>query len=148
MKGIVCKRVISELELKQAFAVRKSVFVDEQNISEDDEWDGLDDAATQFIAINGKIVIGTGRVRFLDSHNAKIERMAVLKPFRRKGVGREIINVIEKSLKQNNISTTILHAQWEAIPFYIACGFKPIGVPFLEAGIKHIKMEKELGQNF
>lgn len=144
MEKIVCKRVNNELELKQAFEVRKSVFIKEQNISKDDEWDGLDDVATQYVAVNGKIVIGTARVRFLDSDNAKIERMAVLKPFRRIGVGREIINIIEQSLKQQNVSTAILHAQWEAIPFYISYGYKQIGDPFIEAGIKHVMMKKEL----
>jgi predicted GNAT family N-acyltransferase len=144
MSIIICKQVSNELELKQAFEIRKLVFTKEQHISEDEEWDGLDASAVQFVAKNKTRVIGTARVRFPTTDSAKIERMAVLKPFRQQGLGREIISTIEKFLIQKQIRKIVLHAQWKVIPFYQSCGFTQTGEPFIEADIKHIKMQKEL----
>jgi predicted GNAT family N-acyltransferase len=145
MNTIICKQVSNALELKQAFEVRKLVFIEEQHIPEDEEWDGLDDSAVQFVAKDEDRVIGTARVRFPAPDSAKIERMAVLKAFRKHGAGRGILHNIEIFLKQKQISQVVLHAQWKAIPFYRKCGFVKTGKPFYEAEIKHIKMQKELG---
>jgi predicted GNAT family N-acyltransferase len=131
MSTIICKQVSNELELKQAFEIRKLVFIVEQHISEEEEWDGLDDAAIQFVAKNRDRVIGTARVRFPSSGYAKIERMAVLEVFRKQGVGRKILSTIEIFLRQKQIPLAVLHAQWTAIAFY-------------KSWIKHIKMQKEL----
>jgi predicted GNAT family N-acyltransferase len=144
MHTIICKQVNDELELKQAFEVRKLVFIKEQHIKEDEEWDGLDASAVQFVAKNETRVIGTARVRFPTMDSAKIERMAVLKPFRQQGVGRVILSTIEEFLKKKQIRKMELHAQWKAVPFYRSCGFTKTGEPFIEADIKHIKMQKEL----
>ena len=145
MSTIICKQVANEMELKQAFEVRKLVFIEEQHIPEDEEWDGLDDSAVQFVAKNEDIVIGTARVRFPALDSAKIERMAVLKAFRKQGAGKELLHNIEIFLKQKQIPKAVLHAQWTAIPFYRKCGFVQTGKPFYEAEIKHIKMQKILG---
>jgi len=144
MDRLVCHQTDDERELKQAFKVRKLVFIREQGISEHEEWDGLDGVAVQFVAeIDGKI-IGTARLRFPEPDCAKIERMAVLKVFRRQGVGRQILNTIEEYLRQRQLPLAILHAQWTAIPFYQSCGYVGVGKPFCEAEIKHLKMQKEL----
>ncbi len=144
MSTIIYKQVSNELELKQAYEIRKLVFIEEQHISEEEEWDGLDDSAVQFVAKNEDRVIGTARVRFPAPDNAKIERMAVLKSFRQQGVGREILYNIENFLRKKQIPKAVLNAQWTAIPFYRSCGFVKTGEPFYEAEIKHIKMQKEL----
>jgi predicted GNAT family N-acyltransferase len=65
--------------------------------------------------------------------------MSVLKPYRKRGAGTALLSYI---LSRVETSQVILHAQWAAIPFYKACGFRETNGPFFEAGIKHIKMVK------
>ena len=89
----------------------------------------------------GKDIIGTARVTLLAGNTTKIERMAVLKSFRRKGIGRGIVAFLKGELKSRQVKYTFLHAQQDAIAFYQSCGFQQRGTPFSEAGIKHIKME-------
>lgn len=140
---VIYKQTDDEIELNQAFEVRTRVFIEEQGVSRDVEWDGLDTNAIQFIAKNHDMVIATARVRFLSNSCAKLERMAVLKSFRKQGIGKQLLNTIEKNLINKQIPKIILHAQWSAIPFYQACGYAEIGEPFFEAAIKHIEMYKE-----
>ena len=131
--------VESQSDLKQAMAVRHNVFVEEQGIDELEEYDGLDDKSLQFVVKVAGKVIGTARVRYVSVDCAKIERMAILKPFRKQGAGRVLLTFI---LCHIEASQVMLHAQWTAIPFYKACGFEETNSPFYEAGIKHIKMVK------
>ncbi len=135
----ITSRVKSQSELKQAMAVRHNVFVEEQGIDERQEFDGLDDSCIQFVVKATGEVIGTARVRFVTVNCAKIERMAVLKPFRKQGAGTALLSFILSNIETSQV---ILHAQWTAIPFYKTCGFRETNGPFLEAGIKHIKMVK------
>ena len=135
----IASSIISQSDMKQAMAVRHNVFVEEQGIDEREEYDGLDDSCLQFVLKLADKVIGTARVRFIPGDYAKVERMAILKPFRKQGAGKTLLTFI---LFHVEASQVILHAQWTAIPFYKACGFKEINEPFFEAGIKHIKMVK------
>jgi predicted GNAT family N-acyltransferase len=135
----IASKVKSQSELKQVMAVRHDVFVKEQGIDEQEEYDGLDDSSTQFVVKTAGMVIGTARVRFIAANCAKIERMAILKPYRKQGVGTMLLLFV---LSQIETPQIILHAQWSAIPFYKNCGFQKSNGPFLEAGIKHIKMIK------
>lgn len=144
MDNFSFKRATTRAELNAAFAVRHEVFIIEQNIAEEEEWDGLDDECLQFVARAGRRIIGTARVRFPSSGYAKIERMAVLKRFRRKGIGGGILACVEQELKKQGVTETMLHAQLIAVPFYQSCGFTAIGTTFYEAGIEHIKMQKRL----
>jgi predicted GNAT family N-acyltransferase len=137
--NFIVRRVKSQSELKQAMAVRHNVFVEEQGINEQEEFDGLDDSCVQFIVKAAGAIIGTARVRFVAHNCAKIERMSVLKPYRKRGAGTALLLYI---LSRVETSQVILHAQWAAIPFYKACGFRETNGPFFEAGIKHIKMVK------
>jgi predicted GNAT family N-acyltransferase len=95
------------------------------------------DSSVQFIVKSAGEVIGTARVRFVKIDCAKIERMAVLKTYRKQGAGTTLLSFI---LSHIETSQVIPHAQWAAIPFYKACGFRETNGPFFEAGIKHIKM--------
>ncbi len=144
MGEISYKLVTNDSELKSAFEVRRQVFVEEQGISEDIELDGNDGKALHMIARDGDTVIGTARVLFLAAGQAKIERMAILKPFRRKGIGTGVINFLDEILRNRQINQVFLHAQYPVIGFYKSCGFKESGSPFREAGIGHIKMQKRL----
>ena len=93
---------------------------------------------------DGEKVIGTARVLFLPASQAKIERIAILKPFRRKGIGRRIISFLNEELKNKQVEQVVLHAQYPVAAFYRSCGFVESGSPFREAGIKHIKMQRRL----
>ncbi len=138
------KLVASDRELKAAFEVRMQVFVEEQGISEELELDDFDQEALHMVVKDGERVIGTARVLFLAANQAKIERMAVLKPFRRKGIGSGIISFLNEELRNKQVEQVVLHAQYAVVAFYKSCGFEESGLPFQEAGIKHIKMERQL----
>ena len=142
MSELSYKLVTNDSELKGAFEVRKKVFVEEQGIAESLEFDGNDGQALHMVVMDGERVIGTVRVLFLAANQAKLERMAILKPFRRKGIGRRLIYHLNENLSKKQVAQVVLHAQYSVVVFYKSCGFEESGSPFWEAGIKHIKMQK------
>ena len=144
MSELSYKLVASDSELKEAFEVRKKVFIEEQGIAEYLEFDGNDGQALHMVVMDGERVIGTARVLFLATNQAKLERMAILKPFRRKGIGRKLIYHLHEDLIKRQVEQVVLHAQCSVAAFYKLCGFEESGSPFWEAGIKHIKMQKKL----
>jgi len=138
------KLVTGGVELQQAFEVRRQVFVREQGISEDLVFDWHDREALHMVVKDGERVIGSARVQFLADNQAKLERMAILKRYRRKGIGREMLLFLDTIWKDKQVQQVIIHAQLEVVPFYKLCGFDESGLPFREAGIKHIKMRKQV----
>ncbi|MBL7166197.1 MAG: GNAT family N-acetyltransferase [Dehalococcoidales bacterium] len=140
MNDFTCKLVTGDTELQSAFEVRRLVFVQEQGVAEALEYDGLDDEALHVIAKDGDIVVGTSRVLFPTHNQAKIERMAVLQPFRRKGIGSAILSFVKQELRNRGIEHAVLHAQTTVIGFYSLHGFQETGSPFWEAGIEHMEM--------
>ena len=144
MDRITFKLVENDSELKEAFEVRRVVFVEEQGVDEDIEYDTLDYEALQMVVKKDDEIIGTARVRFLAEGEAKIERMAVLKPFRRRGIGSGMMSFLANELRMQHVERVVLHAQYIVIAFYESCGYSATGSPFWEAGIKHIVMEKRL----
>ena len=141
MNNITFKLVTNDKELRDALAVREQVFIQEQGVSEDLEYDGFDSEALHMVVKDGNRVIGTARVRFPTTNQAKIERMAILKPFRRRGIGSNIISFLKEELKSRQIEHVILHAQCTVTEFYKSCGFEETGLPFWDAGIRHIEMQ-------
>ncbi len=140
MDDLICRRVCRREDKLAAQAVRREVFVGEQGVSEAEEYDGLDETADHYVVTNGDRVIATTRVRFPTATNAKLERMAVLKPFRRHGVGTRILTSILDDLRTRGVELVVLHAQVQARDFYLSCGFEEVGEPFHEAGIEHVEM--------
>jgi predicted GNAT family N-acyltransferase len=138
------KLVTGDIELYEAFEVRRQVFVREQGIPEELVSDGHDGEALHVVVKDGKQVIGSARVQFLADNQAKLERMAVLKRYRRKGIGREMLLFLDTVWKDKQVRQVIIHAQLEVVPFYKLCDFDELGLPFQEAGIKHIKMRKQI----
>jgi predicted GNAT family N-acyltransferase len=138
------KLVTGEVELQEAFEVRRQVFVREQDIPEELVFDGHDGEALHVVVKDGKRVIGSARIQFLSNNQAKLERMAILKRYRRKGIGRKMLLFLDTVWKDKQVQQVIIHAQFEVVPFYKLCGFDELGLPFREAGIKHIKMRKQL----
>ena len=143
MDALNYKLVNNDEELNGAFEVRRRVFVEEQGVSEDVELDGHDREALHMVVEEEGRVIGTARVMFLAEGKAKIERMAIVKLFRRRGIGRNIISFLLEELRSRQVKQVILHAQYSVIDFYRSCGFEESGLPFWEAGIKHVKMQRK-----
>jgi predicted GNAT family N-acyltransferase len=146
MSELKYKLVDSQEELQGAFRVRREVFVAEQDIDPEEEFDGLDDQALHMVVVDGPDVVAAARVRFLSDRQAKLERMAVLKPYRRRGIGTEMISYLIRQLRKRQVKEAVLHAQCAVIPFYRASGFVAVGPTFWEAGIEHIKMQKRLSR--
>jgi len=142
VKELIYKFVENDQELAGIYEVRRQVFVEEQGIALDLVFgcNGSDDEMNMAV-IDGETVIGTARVVFPAKDTAKIERMAVLKRFRNKEVGKGIITFLNNQFKRRQVKRVVLHAQHTAIGFYKSCGFYESGPYFYEAGIKHIKME-------
>jgi len=144
MDNLRYKLVENDKELEEILDIRKRIFVEEQGIPETLEQDGNDSSALHMVVKNGDIAVGTVRIRFLNNQQAKLERMAILKPLRGAGIGRGIITFLEEELKKRGIEQIVLHAQYYVIDFYIKCGFRETGLPFLEADIQHIRLEKTI----
>jgi predicted GNAT family N-acyltransferase len=144
MSKLTYKLLASDADLREAFDVRRQVFVGEQGISEGLVFDNHDREALHVVVEDGAQIIGTARVRFLGKKQAKLERMAVAKAFRHKGIGRGIIAFLDEELRDKQVQQVVIHAQEGAVEFYKSCGFKESGSPFWEANIKHIKMHRRL----
>jgi len=118
--------------------IRINVFTNEQQIDPNMEFDGKDhDAVHVLIICSGKYV-GTGRL-LKDGH---IGRLAVLKEFRGKGFGTEIVKSLIKEAERNNLKRVYLGAQKHAVKFYKKLGFSEYGETFTEVNIEHVQMEK------
>jgi predicted GNAT family N-acyltransferase len=138
-----CFPVTTEEDMKRCFTIRREVFVGEQNVPADLEIDGQDPAARHFAAKAEGEMVATCRVRLMGSA-AKIERVAVLKDFRNKGIGRILMRYIMNELrKTGQISLFKLSSQAQAVPFYEKLGFKTRGGEYLDAGIPHYDMVLE-----
>lgn len=124
------------------FQIRKKVFVEEQNVPESEEYDEFENTARHFLAFFLKHPAGTARWRFTDK-GVKLERFAVLKEFRGKGVGHALVQEVLKDIKNHpdyHGQLIYLHAQTTAVPLYSKSGFQPVGEMFLECDIEHFKM--------
>ena len=123
-------------------AVRFKVFVEEQRVPEDEEWDAEDLHSRHVVAVTADgIPIGTGRL-LRDGH---IGRMAVLKEWRGKGVGRALMQALLRLAHETGHRAVRLHAQTHATGFYERQGFVAAGEVFMEAGIPHVMMSRDLG---
>jgi len=135
----VTKFTTKEKELfKAAGKIRTLVFVDEQKVSQEEEFDGLDDEAIHYLVYFNDEVAGTGRRRITEQGH-KLERFAVYKEFRGKHIGAELLKqmLVEILPTEKKI---YLNAQVSAQNFYAKYGFEKEGEIFVEANIEHYKM--------
>ena len=123
--------------------VRTVVFIDEQNVTQDEEWDGLDDQCTHVLA---ELADGTpvGTARLLP--DGKIGRMAVLKEYRGRNIGARLLRKLIELAGERGHTEVKLAAQTHAIPFYERHGFTAYGVEFPDAGIPHRWMKAALAR--
>ncbi len=121
--------------------VRETVFIQEQHVPVELEWDGLDAAAIHVVALDKNAqVIGTARM-LATGH---IGRMAVLPAWRHQGVGSAMLKELLSVARQKQLARVYLHAQTTAVGFYKHHGFEATGKEFMDAGIPHRYMERPL----
>ena len=125
---------------KDAFKVRREVFILEQGVPEDLEIDEFDPVAIHVLACSDISCVGTARLNINNEGFGQIGRMAILSSFRNKGLGRQIMRVLIETAKSKGVSSLMLHAQVSAIPFYERLGFIANGPIYDEAGIPHRNM--------
>ncbi len=122
-------------------AVRETVFVQEQNVPVEEEWDALDPQCVHVIARAADgTPIGTGRL----TPERKIGRMAVLREWRNKGVGDALLLALISQAQERGWREVALNSQVDAQRFYARHGFIPAGERFMEAGIDHQPMRRKL----
>ncbi len=137
-----------ELE-RDAGAVRTEVFVEEQGISREDEWDEADKTAVHAVVYNRMdMPLATGRLLIAAPEYGpgvgKIGRMASKRVLRGSQLGRQVLDALTEKAKQRGDHEVLLHAQSSAAGFYAKSGFQERGEPFDEVGIAHIEMFKTL----
>ncbi|WIT11104.1 YbgC/FadM family acyl-CoA thioesterase [Paucibacter sediminis] len=128
-----------------ASRIRQAVFVDEQKIPAEMEWDAGDASCLHAVAYNrlGK-ALATGRLLEHVPGVAKIGRMAVLRPMRGGQVGRQVLEALMAAGRERGYREVLLHAQLSAAGFYTRAGFVQRGPVFEEAGIGHVEMVRDL----
>lgn len=137
MENFTVEQVAWRDNLDKLRSIRTTVFVEEQNVSLQEEWDGRDENAIHVLALTeDRKPIGTARL--LDS--GQIGRMAVLREYRRHGIGSAMLRLLLEIAKKNRVGNLFLNAQVEAIGFYSRYGFIEQGETFMEAGIAHRRM--------
>ena len=134
----------SEGDLVRSIRIR--VFVEEQNVPREEEFDAVDLSCFHVLAYDEKgQVRGTGRLYAdaVEKDLAHIGRMAVLKEARGRGCGAAIMEALILEAKARGFQRIVLSAQTHALGFYERFGFKSFGEIYLDVGIPHIKMSKE-----
>ncbi|MGD2139981.1 MAG: GNAT family N-acetyltransferase [Burkholderiales bacterium] len=117
-------------------AIREAVFVIEQKVPVQLEWDGLDAHCAHVLACADGKPVATGRL-LQDGH---IGRLAVLKPWRGRGIGSRVLRALIAIARQRGMEACVLNAQTQAIAFYERHGFVAEGSDFDDAGIAHRRM--------
>jgi predicted GNAT family N-acyltransferase len=141
-------------DLEACFAVRKEVFVGEQGVPEDVEYDAYDAVALHVLAVRDDgTTLGTGRLLHGEAAAAKVDgdlsvgslgRLAVTREARGLGVGVALVRAIEDAARARGLTAVDLHAQTHALGFYERLGYEAYGPEYPEAGIPHRAMRRTL----
>jgi len=126
---------------RRAFAIRRAVFCDEQHVPWEIEIDEFEDTAIHIIGDLQGLTVAVARLRLLPDH-AKLERIAVSKPYRGRGIGTGLIEFMMDTAREQDYSQFCVHAQAQLQPYYERLGFRVDGEPFVEAGIDHVPMTR------
>ncbi len=130
---------------EHAGAIRQAVFVQEQKIPAEMEWDAADASCVHAVAYNRLgVPLATGRLLEHVPGVAKIGRMAVMRSMRGARIGREVLEALMQAARERGEREVLLHAQLSAASFYMRAGFQQRGPLFEEAGIQHVEMVRGL----
>ncbi len=127
-------------DISEPFAIRKEVFVKEQNISEEEEFDEFDAQALHLIVYVDEQPAATGRI-WHDGRAFHIGRLAVLKQFRGQKIGDLALRLLLYKTFSSGAQVVEISAQTYIVPLYKKFGFKEYGEEYIEAGIPHIAMK-------
>lgn len=154
MSGTAVRVAESPEDLESCFAVRKEVFVAEQQVPEDLEYDEYDATAVHVLAVRDDgLPLGTGRLLTGAAAAAKnggdtgvgaLGRLAVTRAARGLGIGAALVRAIEDAARARGLTAVDLHAQTHALGFYERLGYEVYGPEFPDAGIPHRAMRKPL----
>ena len=122
--------------------IREKVFIEEQKVMPQLEWDGMDEEAIHFLVYKDEKAIGCARAFVIENH-MQLGRMAILKEYRGEGIGSNLIEKAITTAKLNQLSLIDISAQCHAIDFYKKFGFKVISDIYLDAEIPHRDMRLE-----
>ena len=132
------KDMLSCLEL------RRTVFIEEQNVPENEEVDGDDPDCDHILLTVSDMPVGAARLKYYNDF-IKVQRVCVLKNYRGQGIGSKIINFIIRHVEKNDIRSSVrLGSQIHALEFYKRLGFIEFGEEYLDAGILHKDMEFQI----
>ncbi|MGI9349812.1 MAG: GNAT family N-acetyltransferase [Amylibacter sp.] len=124
--------------------LRRTVFIEEQNVPENEEVDGDDPDCDHILLTVSDIPVGAARLKYYNDF-IKVQRVCVLKNYRGQGIGSKIINFIIKHVEKNDICSSVrLGSQIHALEFYKRLGFIEFGEEYLDAGILHKDMEFQI----
>ncbi|QGG56542.1 GNAT family N-acetyltransferase [Paenibacillus sp. B01] len=134
-------------QLAQCLVIRKEVFVVEQGVSPEEEWDLYDaspDSCLHLLLLDEEgAAVGTGRVKPFDDGMAKLQRIAVLAGRRGRGTGAALVRAMEDAARERGYAGAVLDAQCQAEGFYAKLGYEPVSPDiFLDAGIPHVRMSR------
>lgn len=124
--------------------VRKTVFVEEQGYTLQEEFDEYDKICPHLVLFDGDCPVATGRLTFLSDGTAKLGRIAVLKEYRGRHLGAEIVSALLEKAKAQGAVRAYVSAQSYAVPFYNKFGFQEYGDEYLDGRIPHRDMETML----
>lgn len=141
--SVIIKVAKTDLEKEQAFHVRKIVFIEEQQVSQEIERDGFDQTSIHFVGLIDDEPVAAGRVRFIDDCG-KLERICVLRNYRGKSYGSKLMDVMEAEILKEGYQKAKLNAQTHAKDFYLRLGYETISAEFYDAGMPHVTMMKKL----
>jgi ElaA protein len=131
-------------DLETCLLLRRKVFIDEQNVPEDEEIDAYDETAIHLLAFEGDTPVGTARI-VVQGSVGKIGRVCVLKEHRDTGLGSDLINAaLDQMRGLPDVTIARLGAQTHALGFYERLGFAAFGDEYMDAGIPHFDMERAL----
>ena len=135
---ITNKWIMGREGIQDALLIRREVFLQEQGVSPEEEFDGLDDRAFHLILYNDGVPAATGRLLYNGEYH--IGRIAVRKNMRQKGLGDLVVRMLLLRAFNDGADLVTISAQTHAVPFYERFGFVSSGSPYQEAGIEHIFM--------
>lgn len=141
---ITVGRITEPAQMQVALHIREAVFVQEQHVPAEEEYDAFEDTSRHFLAMAGGEPAGTARWR-LTERGVKLERFAVLKGYRGAGVGSALVKAVLDDIhaaKDTKGRLLYMHAQRSAMPLYAKFGFQPVGEMFEECAIPHYKMQR------
>ncbi|MFE6411191.1 GNAT family N-acetyltransferase [Streptomyces sp. NPDC057837] len=152
--GYAVRAVEDPADRAACFAVRKEVFVREQGVPEDLEYDAYDAGAVHVLAVREDgVPLGTGRLLVgeaavaqtgADASVGSLGRLAVTAHARGLGVGAALVRALEEEARARGLAAVDLHAQTHALGFYQRLGYAAYGSEYLEAGLPHQAMRRSL----